>query len=245
MKLALIGYPLSHSFSQKYFEEKFADNQITSNYQNIEIKDLTQIRNIIGQKQVEGFNVTIPHKTAIIPFLDGISQDAMEIGAVNVVKVENGKWKGFNTDHLGFRLTIESEFSSSDKALILGTGGASKAISYALRSLGVECTLVSRSQSLETITYKELNKKVIKDHRIIVNTTPVGSFPNIKDSPDIPYQHINTDHLCYDLIYNPEETVFLKNSAEKGAKCINGYKMLVNQAELSWEIWNNSSNQEI
>lgn len=236
MNLGLIGSSLKHSFSKTYFEKKFAASGQNHSYNNFEIQDLNTLHELLSNQKLDGFNVTIPHKEEILNFLDYIEPDAKKIGAVNTVRVADGNLYGYNTDHKGFALSIEDLVSPSIKALILGTGGAAKAVAYALEQLRVEYQFVSRFNQ-EHLSYEQLNASILNDNRLIINTTPLGMYPNIHQSPDIPYTLIGHDHICYDLIYNPEKTMFLERSESYGAYCMNGKQMLINQAELSYQLW--------
>lgn len=232
----LIGKNISYSFSRNYFANKFKKEDIkNSQYINFDIDNLSELNNIFNTNNF-GFNVTIPYKEAIIPYLDSLDFHAEKIGAVNTIKLENRKKIGFNTDWIGFKKSIEPLLNSHHtKALILGTGGASKAVIYALDQLKIETLMVSRYGE---ISYKDLSEEIIQNHAIIINCTPVGTFPNIDAAPEIPYHFITKNHLAYDLIYNPAETLFLKKCKEKGAVVKNGLEMLEIQAEASWKIWN-------
>jgi len=236
----LIGYPLSHSFSKKYFTEKFTNNAIDADYINIEIEQLVSV-DFVKQHQLNGFNVTIPHKQNILPFLNEIDEEAKGVGAVNTVKVlPNGNLIGYNTDVFGFRQSLKPFLESHhERALILGTGGASKAVNYVLKNLGISVLFASRNpNNTNQIAYCDINEFVIKSHKLIVNTTPLGMSPNEDSCPEIPYQFLSTEHLLYDLVYNPAETIFLKNGKSCSAKTLNGLSMLHLQAEKAWEIWN-------
>jgi len=243
-EFGLIGYPLSHSFSKKYFSEKFTKENINNcNYELYEIDNIDYINDLIGKTQnLKGLNITIPYKESIINHLDEIDVIAESIGAVNTIKIdkETRKLKGFNTDYFGFKQSIKPFLDiRHERALILGTGGASKAVYYVLKELNIDCLFVSRTPKNDNeISYKDVNQYVIKHHQIIVNTTPVGTFPNIEDKPNIDYSLITDSHFLYDLVYNPEETAFLKQGKLKGAITLNGYQMLQLQAEKAWEIWN-------
>lgn len=232
----LIGKNISYSFSRNYFANKFKKENIkNSQYINFDIDNLSELNNIFNTDNY-GFNVTIPYKEAIIPYLDSLDFHAEKIGAVNTIKLENGKKIGFNTDWIGFKKSIEPLLNSHHtKALILGTGGASKAVIYALDQLKIETLMVSRYGE---ISYEDLSEEIIQNHAIIINCTPVGTFPNVDAAPEIPYHFITKNHLAYDLIYNPAETLFLKKCKEKGAVVKNGLEMLEIQAEASWKIWN-------
>ncbi|MEL7145793.1 MAG: shikimate dehydrogenase [Bacteroidota bacterium] len=245
MKLyGLIGYPLGHSFSQKYFTEKYQKESINDcRYELFEIPKVDDIKGILNKEtDLRGFNVTIPYKEQILPYLDSIDTDAAAIGAVNVVKITDGQLKGYNTDFIGFRDTLLDLIGqrSNLKALILGTGGASKAVAYTLQKLNIDTQYVSRNPSPGNITYSDLHasEQWTKSHQLIINTTPLGTFPNTDNAPDIPYKHLSNQHFLYDLVYNPTETLFMKQGKRMGATTTNGYKMLVKQAEAAWEIWN-------
>lgn len=242
-KLGLIGKNISYSFSNSYFKQKFEDLNITdTTYQNFDIQDISEFNSILkNNPDVRGLNVTIPYKEQVIPLLDKLNSRAQKIGAVNTIKVtRKGKLVGYNTDYYGFKKSLEPHLLSfHDKALILGTGGASKAVAYALKKLKIEFKYVSRSPKNEnTISYDMLDTALISTHKILINCSPVGTFPNIKDCPNIPYDGITSDHILYDLIYNPEETTFLRQGRERQATTINGLNMLILQAEKAWEIWN-------
>jgi len=236
----LIGYPLTHSFSVKYFAEKFANEGITDCvYNNYPLESIEELPELIIRENLSGFNITIPYKEYVIEYLDETEDTAEEIGAVNCVKIVNGKLKGYNTDEFGFRESLRKFINGEKvKALVLGTGGSSKAISHALKELAIPFTFVSRRKKAEWFTYHELSESIIADHRLIINTSPIGMFPNADDCPDIPYEHLTSGHFLYDLLYNPAETLFMKKGAEKGAQTKNGLEMLYLQAEKNWEIWN-------
>lgn len=243
----LIGYPLGHSFSKIYFNQKFESENIDAEYINFEIPDVNTLLEIISETpNLGGLNVTIPYKEKVIPLLDDIDIDAQKIGAVNVIKIirdRNGiKLKGYNSDVIGFCDSVKEFITPTrNKALILGTGGAAKAVCYGLTKLGIEPRLVSRHKSAKTFSYEELTKADILNHKIIVNTTPLGMYPNIDNCPDIPYRFLTKDHVCYDLLYNPDETLFMKKSKQQGAIVKNGLEMLLLQAFVSYEIWNNDN----
>ena len=240
----LLGYPLVHSFSQNYFNQKFESESIDAEYINFEIPDVGMLMEVVAENEnLNGLNVTIPYKEQVIPFLDEIDPAASEVGAVNVIKFIRGKdglrLKGYNSDIIGFTDSIKSLLKPHHQsALVLGTGGAAKAVSYSLRKLGLEVQLVSRRKSANTLVYEELTKNDLKNHKVIVNTTPLGMYPNVDTCPDIPYRYLTSQHLCYDLIYNPDETLFLKNSRLAGAQVKNGLEMLLLQAFASYSIWN-------
>ena len=237
----LIGKSLSHSFSKKYFTEKF-DNQglIDSEYINIEIETIEEFVEKVKELNPQGLNVTIPYKKAILPLLDDLDEVAKEIGAVNTIVFKNGKLKGYNTDAFGFHQSIKPFFKSHhERALILGTGGASKAVEYVLKQYGVDVMFASRNDSKDNVlNWNDINENAIKHHLLIINCTPLGMFPNIASKPVIPYSALTERHLLVDLVYNPDETLFLKLGKENGAKVINGLTMLQQQAEKSWRLWN-------
>lgn len=236
----LIGKTLGHSFSKQYFTTKFEESGSEETYDNFELTDISEFQSLIKEQQLSGLNVTIPYKEAIIPFLDELSEEAKAIGAVNTIQFANGKTKGHNTDAFGFHQSIKP-FLKGDchRALILGTGGASKAVHYVLKGIGIDCFFISRSPKKENeFSYEEMNNIMIGSVGLIVNTTPLGTFPNISECPPIPYDLISEKHLVYDLIYNPEKTEFLKRAETQGATIQNGYQMLVHQAEKAYEIWN-------
>lgn len=236
----LIGRDISYSFSRNYFAEKFTKMHILDcEYVNFDISHISKISSIDLSK-VKGLNVTIPYKKEIIQLLDRLDSAAAEIGAVNTIKIVDGKLIGYNTDVYGFQKSIEPLLTNQhQKALILGTGGAAEAVAYVLDKLNIPYVFVSRNSKEGAITYQELSKEVISSHQIIINCTPVGTFPNVGKAPQIPYEFVTESHLLYDLIYNPEETLFLKKGKERGAIIKNGYEMLVLQAEKSWKIWEN------
>lgn len=244
----LIGYPLTHSFSAKFFTEKFSREEIDAEYLNFEIEDILEIRRVILFNQyLKGLNVTIPYKEKVIPFLHKLSPEAEKIGAVNTIKVDRLKGDmyfyeltGYNTDYIGFKKSLLPLINPSvhKKALILGTGGASKAIAYALTSLGIDWIYVSRTKGEGRISYNELTSDIMAERKLIVNTTPLGTYPDIENCPGIPYSMLTDDHLLYDLVYNPEETLFLRKGREQGAMIKNGKEMLELQAIEAWRIWN-------
>jgi shikimate dehydrogenase len=245
MQLGLVGYPLAHSFSKGYFERKFSELKLkVASYTNIEVKDAEQIKEAIAAfPKLQGFNITIPHKQTIVSMCHQLSEEAQAIGAINCVRIEGGKWIGHNTDFFGFKQSIKPFLEPHhDKALILGTGGSSKAVAYALKSVGVEVYFVSSQPKNENtiFTYSQLNEHILNAFKLIINTTPLGMSPNIEKSPEIPYHLLTPHHFCYDLIYNPEETIFLKQAKTRGALTMNGLSMLQLQAEKSWEIWTNN-----
>lgn len=237
MKFGLIGKSLQHSFSKEYFTSKFRLLQVDNTYANFEVEHASELSKILEQ-DMDGFNVTIPYKENIIEFLDRLEEDARAIGAVNTLKKTSQGWVGYNTDAIGFTQSIKPFLTNHHtKALILGTGGASKAINYALSKIGIETLTVSRGFDKGDVTYKEINQNMIKFFKLIVNTTPLGMYPNTTTKPDIPYESLTKEHLLYDLIYNPEETSFLKEGIIRGAETMNGLSMLKLQAEASYKIW--------
>ena len=243
-KYGLLGYPLGHSFSRNYFNQKFEAERIDAEYLNFEIPEIKEIKNVIKENpELNGLNVTIPYKEQVIPYLDDLDEDARLIGVVNVIKFSKGlfgkvKLKGYNSDIIGFKQSIEPLLKEHHrKALILGTGGASKAVFQGLKQLGVASTFVSRKAKEYCITYEEITPKVMEQYTVIVNTTPLGMYPNVNACPDIPYDLLTSDHLLYDLLYNPDETLFMRKGKEKGAVVKNGLEMLLLQAFAAWEIW--------
>lgn len=236
MKLfALIGFPLGHSLSATYFAEKFAREGIDAEYSPLAIERAEEV--LPHCEHLSGFNVTIPHKQAIMPFLSAISEEAQAIGAVNCVKVTTEGLVGYNTDVIGIRKSLEGVVLNGAKAIVLGTGGASKAVQYVLREGGAEVQVVSRSKGSADLTYEELSEEVIADTNIIVNTTPLGMFPNIDNAPELPYSALSAKHTLFDCVYNPRLTKFLQLGAAQGARTIDGMTMFEAQAEASWEIW--------
>ncbi len=238
----LIGFPLGHSFSKKYFTEKFEQLGISTenNYQLFEIENITEVSDLFKNPAIKGLNVTIPHKQAIMPFLDDLDASASKVGAVNVVKFgKDGKKIGYNSDYYGFKLSLE-DFIKAEKglqALVLGNGGAGKAVIAALEDLGISYKIVSRKPTEESVSYAQV-MDYISDYRLIINCSPVGTYPKSDQCPDIPYELLTDKHYLYDLVYNPLETLFLEKGKEKGAKTHNGLAMLHLQAEKAWEIWN-------
>lgn len=242
-KFGLIGYPLGHSFSKNFFNEKFHSENIDAEYVNFEIptiKDLTKV--LLLNPDLVGMNVTIPYKEQVIPYLDELAPDAKEIGAVNVIKLVRQKNKtklvGYNSDIIGFMQSIEPLLEPQHKkALILGTGGASKAVFTGLKKLGLEAKFVSRTPKKDMLTYEDLTPEIMEEYKVIVNCTPVGMYPKADEYPNIPYEYITPNHLLYDLLYNPNTTLFMKKGADKGAVTKNGLEMLLLQAYAAWNIW--------
>ena len=244
-KYGLIGFPLGHSFSRNYFNNKFADEKIDAEYVNFEIPSIQDFRRVIEENpNIYGLNVTIPYKQQVIPYLDELDADAEEIGAVNVIKFirEAGqklKLVGYNSDVVGFMGSIKPLLKPHHReALILGTGGASKAIVYGLRKLGISSVFVSRTKKEGMLTYDELTPEIMQEFTVIINCTPVGMFPHTDACPALPYECLTEKHLLFDLIYNPEETLFMKKGVAQGAITKNGLEMLLLQAIGAWSIWN-------
>jgi len=241
-KFGLIGYPLSHSFSQKYFTEKFRKENIHDCvYENFSLPDIEQISSIlISEPQLQGLNVTIPYKEKIIPFLHFKNDVVEKTGACNCIKIKNGKLYGYNTDVIGFEISLKKKLKDYHKhALILGTGGAAKAVEYVMKKSGIDYKFVSRKVSSDnTINYGDLDESIIQSNTLIINTAPIGMYPNVDAYPNIPYHALTAKHYLFDLIYNPEKTMFLQKGEEHGAAIQNGHEMLIIQAEESWRIWN-------
>ena len=243
IKFGLIGYPLVHSFSKKYFNRKF-DNENIKNvcYQNFELKNINELKSIIEKNpNLRGLNVTIPHKEKVIKYLDKIEEKYLNIGAVNVIKIIDNKLFGINTDYEAFKITLKEWLNKkfNGKALILGTGGSSKSVSLALKELNIDHNFVSRTKRKNIFSYKDLSDiSIFSNYKLIINTTPLGMYPKINLSPNIPYHLITKNYYLYDLVYNPEMTKFLEKGKIKGAKIKNGLEMLYLQAELSWSYWN-------
>jgi shikimate dehydrogenase len=260
-KYGLIGFPLSHSFSKRFFTDKFKNEGIEgSSYDNFPIEDIAGFPELIKSKMPCGLNVTVPHKKTVMPFLDWISHDAKEVGAVNCIRISvespilaaftgevgiqghNFRLEGYNTDIYGFENSLQPLLKHHHKkALILGDGGAACAVKYVLGELSIEYQVVTRKPNEKTILFSEVTPQIVREYPLIINTTPVGTSPNVDECPPIPYDAITDEHLLYDLIYNPEQTLFLTKGLEKGAAIKNGYEMLVLQAEMSWEIWTSKS----
>ncbi|MBQ8095612.1 MAG: shikimate dehydrogenase [Prevotella sp.] len=242
-KYGLIGYPLGHSFSIGYHNQRFADEGINAKYVNFEIPTIEELNEVLSQNpELKGLNVTIPYKEKVMEYLDYISPEARAIGAVNVIRVvHDGKkilLRGYNSDVIGFTQSIEPMLERyHKKALVLGTGGASKAVAYGLKSLGIESVFVSRYERPGTIQYESITPDVVHEYQVIVNCTPLGMFPKIDTCPTLPYEALDEHNILYDLIYNPDETLFMKKGAEHGAAVKNGLEMLLLQAFASWEFW--------
>ena len=238
----LVGFPLSHSFSKKYFDHKFRSEGITNvSYGLFPLKDREELEKFVESKNYSGLNVTIPYKQAVLPLLDSCSEEASAIGAVNVIHNKSGKLYGHNTDCLGFERALIKDLgpvTNYDHALILGTGGSARSIAFSLRRQGIEVAFVSRSEVSGDFTYADLTPEIIAKYTLIVNCTPVGMWPDIHSSPELPYEALSPSHALFDLVYNPEQTTFLERGVAVGARTCNGMKMLVEQAEAAWEIWN-------
>jgi shikimate dehydrogenase len=238
-KFGLIGKDISYSFSKNYFSSKFKNLGLDNyEYVNYDLKSIDEFKNI-KNKELKGLNVTIPYKESVIEFLDEINDEAKLIGAVNTIKIDKkGKLTGFNTDVYGFEESLKPLLKKSHKkALVLGTGGASKAVCYVLDKLNIDYLLVSRNPEITQVSYNDLNKELLEKYTIIINCTPQGTYPKVEECPKIPYNYITNKHLLYDLIYNPEKTRFLREAEKRGATISNGRKMLELQAEKSWNIW--------
>ncbi len=236
----LVGKRLEHSFSERYFAEKFKREGIEGvNYQLFPLDEIHLIEGLFSMSQLGGLNVTIPYKIDVIPYLEELSPDVISIGAVNCIQISEGHTSGWNTDWIGFLRSVKPFLASKhDQALVFGSGGSSKAVHYALRDLGVKTFTVSREKGKGNFQLSELTKDHINHFKLLINCTPVGMFPDINDKLPIPYDGIGSDHFVVDLIYNPEETLFLREAKNRGAMVLNGYNMLVFQAEASWKIWN-------
>ena len=240
-KYGLIGKNIDYSFSRNYFTEKFTKEKINASYVNFDCKNLDEVDNLfkVNNGEINGYNVTIPYKQEVMRYLQEVNKHAQSIGAVNTIKkLPDGRLKGYNTDYLGFRRAIKPLLDKTHKkALILGTGGSSKAVAYALELKDIIYTFVSRTPTKEQLGYNQLTAALLSRHTVIINCTPLGTYPKIDQSPPIPYHLLTPDHLLFDLVYNPEQTQFLKQGAAQGAKTANGLKMLQLQAEAAWNIW--------
>jgi len=237
----LIGYPLTHSFSKNYFTEKFKKEGITNcQYENFELAAIKDLSNVLRYNpELNGLNVTIPYKESVLTFLDERDEIVKKIGACNCIKIDNKKLIGFNTDVFGFEKALLNHLNPSHKnALILATGGAAKAVEFVLRNRQIRYKHVSRYPSVKNLSYEQITPAIMKEYNLIINTSPLGMYPKITEAPPLPYEAITEKHFLFDLIYNPEKTLFLKKGEERGATIQNGYDMLVHQAEESWRIWN-------
>ena len=234
----LLGKNISYSFSKDYFLNKFTAENLRYEYINFDLENLSTLKNLLKRKDISGMNVTIPYKQEVIPFLDELDPVAKAIGAVNTIVFKDNKCLGYNTDHVGFQTTLINHLKPHhNKALVLGTGGASKAVSYVLKKLKIKEIKVSRSEGKGRKAYHQLSAKDYKEHNLIINCTPLGTYPNTDAYPPIDYRQINSEHLLYDLIYNPEVTAFMQMGKDKGATVLTGYQMLVEQAKASWSLW--------
>ena len=239
-QFGLIGKNIEYSFSRKFFSEKFSSDKkyLNYDYTNYDIESIHDLNNVFNSKNLCGLNVTIPYKEKIISFLDKISDEAEQIGAVNTICFENGTKVGYNTDIFGFTESLKmNKIDNIDSALILGTGGAAKTIIYFCKKNNIPFNVVSRQESNLNLSYNELNEDIFKKRVLIVNCTPLGTYPDIKKCPKLPYELINKENILFDLVYNPSETLFMKKGKEIGCKTLNGYQMLRLQAEMSWKIW--------
>ncbi|NMH29201.1 shikimate dehydrogenase family protein [Flavobacterium silvaticum] len=237
----LIGKNIGYSFSRNYFTDKFESLKLEGfEYRNFDLADLSGLSDVFQTENLRGLNVTIPYKEEIIPKLDSLSQKALAIGAVNTIRIlPDGTHKGYNTDWFGFKKALEPLLQPHhQKALILGTGGSSKAVSFALNRLGIAHTIVSREEKPGMIDYNRINETTFDNYQILINCTPLGTFPNVESCPPLPYQFFTEKHIAFDLVYNPAETEFMRRAKQHGATVSNGYAMLVNQAEKAWRIWN-------
>lgn len=242
-RFGLLGRNISYSFSQGYFTQKFSGLGLEHHsYENFDLREIGEIKEIIREnKDIKGLNVTIPYKEEIIPYLDELDAQAAKIGAVNTIKFTASGLKGFNTDAYGFKKSLEPHLKKHHKkALILGTGGASKAIAFVLDAVGIDFCFVSRKPTASQVSYTDLDSKILNEYLVIINCTPLGTHPDIEKKPDIPYEFLGAQHLLFDLIYNPEKTAFLRAGELRGASICNGLSMLEFQAEKAWEIWGNS-----
>jgi shikimate dehydrogenase len=237
----LVGKSLAHSFSQNYFTQKFEKEGINAEYNNYELASIDLLLNLFNDdSQLVGLNITIPYKQTVIPYLDELDKAAQEVGAVNTIKkMLDGSLRGFNSDVIGFETELASFIKGTElSALVLGTGGASNAVQYVLSKLSIPFKLISRTPSKEQLAYEDLSELLVQEHLLIINCTPLGTWPNVNEKPPFPYHLLTPAHYLYDLVYNPAETAFLQEGKLSGASTLNGYGMLVAQAEASWAIWN-------
>lgn len=238
-RFGLIGKTLGHSFSKNYFEDKFQQEGLENTFENFELVEIAEIQTVFSISDLKGLSVTIPYKQAIIPYLDELSEEAAEIGAVNCISFQNGKKTGHNTDAFGFHQMIKPFLTNEhERAIILGTGGASKAVAYVLKKIGLNVIWVSRNPQNGQFSYDEINEHMLRACKVVVNCTPLGTFPDVDACVPFPFEYLTESHLCIDLIYNPEETKFLRESKLHGATTLNGLSMLKEQANKAWEIWN-------
>jgi len=237
-RYGIIGKQLSHSFSPNYFNAKFQREGRAAEYLKFELPAIEAVSKVLSMSDLKGFNVTIPYKQAIMPYLDALSDEAASIGAVNCVAKEKGIWKGYNTDVIGFAESLQPLLQKHhQRALVLGTGGASKAVVYVLQQMEIAYQMVSRTASAAVLSYAQITPELLASCPLVINTTPLGMFPAIDACPDLPYEALTSKHLCYDLIYNPATTLFLSKAQQQGATIINGEAMLLAQAEAGWRIW--------
>jgi len=243
-RFGLLGRNISYSFSQGYFTQKFKDLGLNGHsYENFDLQRISEFDALLSKNTLKGLNVTIPYKEEVLPYLTQLDTKAEQIGAVNTIKFTTEGLKGFNTDAHGFQKSLEPFLRPHHtRALILGTGGASKAIRFVLDELGIDSSYVSRTKKENRLTYAELDTSTVKEHTVIINCTPLGTHPNVTDKPELPYQYLGRQHLLFDLIYNPQKTAFLAGGEAKGAQIKNGLEMLELQAEKAWEIWNTPEN---
>jgi len=239
-QFGLIGFPLSHSFSKKYFTQKFSDVGIDAVYDNYPLENISELPGVLNDHPaLEGINVTIPYKQSVIAHLHTLSEVVKETGACNCIRIRNNMLEGFNTDVIGFEASLSAHLTPvHKKALVLGTGGAAKAVCYVLDQKGIPWVQASRNPKGEMMDYKSISASLIKDHKLIINTTPLGMFPDTATFPELPYDAIGETHYLFDLVYNPSITLFLQKGRQQGAIIENGYRMLELQAEESWKIWN-------
>lgn len=238
-EFGLIGKTLGYSFSKTYFEDKFRRENLDSTFKNFELTEISEIESVFSISDLKGLSVTIPYKQVIIPYLDQLSEEAAEIGAVNCISFQNGKKTGHNTDAFGFHQMIKPFLTNEhERAIILGTGGASKAVAYVLKKIGLNVIWISRNPQNGEFPYDAINEHMLRACKVVVNCTPLGTFPDVDACVPFPFEYLTESHLCIDLIYNPEETKFLRESRIHGAATLNGLSMLKEQANKAWEIWN-------
>ena len=240
----LIGYPLSHSFSKRYFSEKFEKERIADcQYELFSIPSINDFRNVLDEHpDLNGINVTIPYKEQVLSFLHETDEDVKKIKACNCIRIKDGRLKGYNTDVTGFERSLKQKLQSHHtKALVLGSGGAAKAVEFVMQKLGIRYRNVSRKPSVNNYSYEQLTPAIIADHPLIINTTPLGTYPAVNEAPPLAYEAITPHHYLFDVVYNPEKSLFLQKGEERGAAIKNGYDWLVIQAEESWRIWNESA----
>ncbi len=242
-EFGLIGHPLTHSFSKQYFDNKFKEEGLMDVvFNEYDIESIDELQTIISNKNIKGLAVTIPYKQAVVRILDGCDNIVKEIDACNCIKIFNSKLIGFNTDVIGFEKSFTQNLKPyHTKALVLGNGGAAQAIKYVLQKLSIDFTIVTRNKTEESISYEDVDEAIIQSHLIIINTTPLGTFPKVDECPNIPYQHITPQHYLFDLVYNPPVTTFMNKGLQRNAFAKNGYEMLCIQAEENWRIWNEFS----